>query len=153
VPGLPERLRERLDPVLRDSAYARLLGSELVRWEPGSATTRLVPDERLTNVHGTVHGGAVFALADAAFEVACNGYGRVCVGLDVSIHYAAPAGAGKPLVAEAVEASRSRRAASYRVEVRADDGAVRAVVLATAFRTEHWHLGEDAWPEEWRGRY
>ena len=97
---LPE-LRERLDEVLRDIGFGRLVGVEVLDWEPGRARTRLVPGAEQTNVHGFVHGGALFAVADTAFEVACNSYGRVCVGLDVSVHYAAPAQPGEALVAEA----------------------------------------------------
>lgn len=151
--ALPAGLRERLDPVLRDVTFARLVGVELVDWEPGSARTALVPTEGATNVHGTVHGGALFALADAAFEVACNGYGRKCVALDVSVHYAAAASAGGRLVASAHEVTRSRRVASYRVEVSGDDGRTYCVLLATAYRTDDWHLGEDVWPADWRARF
>ena len=96
---------------------------------------------------------ALFALADAAFEVACNGYGRVAVGLDVSLHYAAVAEAGQVLVADAVEVTRSKRVASYRVDVSAADGRTRCSALAVAFRTDHWHLGVEAWPAQWRERY
>jgi uncharacterized protein (TIGR00369 family) len=100
---LSGELRDRLDAVLRDIGFGQLVGVEVVDWEPGRARTRLVPGPDQTNVHGFVHGGALFAVADTAFEVACNSWGRVCVGLDVSIHYAAPAQPGEPLVAEAVE--------------------------------------------------
>ena len=146
-------LRDRLDAVLRDIGFGRLVGVEVVDWEPGRARTRLVPGADQTNVHGFVHGGALFAVADTAFEVACNSWGRVCVGLDVSVHYAAPAHPGEPLVAEAVEVTRSRRAASYRVEVKGDDELVRCTALAVAFRTDRWHLGEDDWPVEWRAQH
>ena len=151
--AMPTELRERLDEVLRDIGFGRLVGVEVLDWEPGSARTRLVPSPEQTNVHGFVHGGALFAAADTAFEVACNSYGRVCVGLDVSIHYAAPAQAGETLVAEARELSRSRRVASYRVEVTGEDSRPRCTALAVAFRTDRWHLGEDAWPAEWRARF
>jgi phenylacetic acid degradation protein PaaD len=146
-------LRDRLDAVLRDIGFGRLVGVEVVGWEPGRATTRLVPGADQTNVHGFVHGGALFAVADTAFEVACNSYGRVCVGLDVSVHYAGPAQPGEPLVAEAVEVTRSRRIASYRVEVRGQDGLVRCTALAVAFRTDRWHLGEQEWPPAWRAEH
>jgi len=56
-------------------------------------------------------------------------------------------------VAEAVEVTRSRRIASYRVEVKGDDGLVRCTALAVAFRTDRWHLGEDEWPSEWRAEH
>jgi phenylacetic acid degradation protein PaaD len=146
-------LRDRLDAVLRDIGFGRLVGVEVVGWEPGRATTRLVPGADQTNVHGFVHGGALFAMADTAFEVACNSYGRVCVGLDVSVHYAAPAQSGEPLVAEAVEVTRPRRIASYRVEVRGEDGLVCCTALAVAFRTDRWHLGEQKWPPAWRAEH
>lgn len=120
---------------------------------PGHATTRLVPGQDQTNVHGFVHGGALFALADTAFGVARNSYGRVCVGLDVTVHYASAAQPGETLVAEAVEVTRSRRVASYRVEVRGEGELVRCTVLAVAFRTDRWHLREDEWPPEWRARH
>ena len=149
---MPPELRERLDEVLRDIGFGRLVGVEVLDWEPGRARTRLIPGAEQTNVHGFVHGGALFAVADTAFEVACNSYGRVCVGLDVSIHYAAPAQPGEALVAEARELTRSRRVASYSVEVRGEDGLARCTALAVAFRTDRWHLGSDEWPPDWRDR-
>ena len=76
---MPPELRERLDGVLRDIGFGHLVGIEVLDWEPGRARTRLVPGPEQTNVHGFVHGGALFAVADTAFEVACNSYGRVCV--------------------------------------------------------------------------
>lgn len=150
---LPAGLRERLDAVLRENAFAALLGAELLDWEPGAARAKLAPDGAAANVHGAVHGGALFALGDLAFEAACNGYGRKCVALDVTVHFAAAARPGVTLVATARELTRSRRVASYRVEVAGEDGASRCVLLATAYRTGEWHLGEDAWPAEWRERF
>ena len=150
---MPQELRARLDPLLRDIGFARLLGIEVAEWELGRAVTRVAAGETQSNVHGTIHGAALFALLDTAFEVACNSYGRVAVGLDVSVHYAAPAHAGDVFTASADEISRSRRVASYGIDVRGEDGAVRCTALAVAFRTDRWHLGEDAWPPEWRARY
>ena len=150
---MPHHLHVRLDAVLRDIGFGRLVGVEVVDWGPGQASTRLAPGENQTNVHGFLHGGALFTLADTAFEVACNSYGRVSVGLQVSIHYAAPAQPGELLVAEAEEVTRTRRVGSYRVQVKGEDGLPRCVALAVAFRTDRWHLGEDEWPPDWRARY
>jgi acyl-CoA thioesterase len=151
--ALTDELRGRLDAVLRDIGFGRLVGVEVVDWEPGRARTRVVPTAEQTNVHGFVHGGVLFAVADTAFEVACNSYGRISVGLDVSVHYASPAQPGEALVAAAVEETRSRRIASYRVEVKGEDALVRCTALAVAFRTDRWHLGEDEWPPEWRNAH
>jgi acyl-coenzyme A thioesterase PaaI-like protein len=75
------------------------------------------------------------------------------VGLDVAIHYAAGARAGERVEARAEESSRSRGVASYRVAVTGDDGRPLCVVVATAYRTREWHLGVDAWPEQWRAAH
>jgi acyl-CoA thioesterase len=146
-------LRGRLDEVLREIGFGRLVGIEVVDWEPGFARTALTPMAEQANIHGFVHGAALFTLADTAFEVACNSYGRVCVGLDVSIHFAAPARAGERLVATARELTRSRRVASYRVEVAGEEEPPRCTALAVAFRTDRWHLGAEAWPEEWKAAF
>jgi len=56
---------------------------------------------------------------------------------------------GAALVAAAVEVTRSRHIASYDVVVRAEEATV-AWAQATAYRTDGWHLGEDAWTPQWR---
>jgi hypothetical protein len=75
------------------------------------------------------------------------------VALDVSAHHASAAPVGQPVVAEAVEVSRSARIASYQITATGPDGEVRAWYQATAYRTPRWHFGEDRWPEAWRATY
>jgi len=153
-PGnLPSDLGAELDTVLRSSPLLALLGIELDAWEPGSARLHLSPAPQHANLGSAVHGGILFALADAAFEVACNGYGRVCVALETACHYSSAAPLGESLVAEATEVSRSRRTASYRMEVRGEEGGLRSWYMALAYRTDRWHLGEERWPEAWRLRH
>jgi acyl-CoA thioesterase len=113
----------------------------------------LRPTAEVANITGSVHGGVLYALADSAFEVACNSYGRVCVALDVSAHHASAAPVEQPVVAKAVEVSRSVRVASYRITATGPGGEVRAWYQATAYRTSHWHFGAERWPDEWRAAY
>ena len=52
------------------------------------------------------------------------------------------------------ERARTRRTAAYAIDVTSEaDGALRATFQAMAFRTGRWHLGEDAWPDEWRATH
>ena len=150
-------LRDELDALLRSSPLHDLLGIEVVSWEPGTARLRLAPGPEQANFVGSVHGGVLFSLADAALEVACNAYGRACVALETACHYVAPAAVGEVLLAEATEVSRSRRVASYRIDVRAADesggGDLRSWYMALAYRTERWHLGAERWPEDWRAAH
>ena len=146
-----EVLRAELDAQFRSIPYARTMGIELADWGLGWAVTRLAPAAGVRNLVGTVHGGAITGLADVAFEVACNSYGRESVALDLTCHFAAGTSGG-PLVAEAEEQSRGRRTASYRISV-SDDGRPVAWLLAVAYRTSRWRLGEQRFPPDWRDSY
>jgi acyl-CoA thioesterase len=100
-----------------------------------------------------VHGGALFSLADAALGVASNSWGRVCVALTIETQFLSAPG-DQVLIATAVERARTRRTAAYAIDVTSEeDGTLRASFQAMAFRTGRWHLGEDAWPEEWRATH
>ena len=146
----PEINRPRLEAVFQSDAYVGELGAELVEWDGGRAVFRLAPEPRHLNFVGSVHGGALFSLADAALGVASNSWGRLCVALTVETQFLS-APVGEVLVATAVERSRTRRTAAYAIDVISEaDGALRATFGAMTFRTSRWHLGEDAWPEEWQ---
>jgi acyl-CoA thioesterase len=147
-------LRDELDVVLRQNPFVSYLGGKLVDWGLGWAQVRLVSDPRLSNLVGTVHGGALTGLADAAFEIACNSYGRVCVAVDTACHYTHPGKIGATLIADAEEVSRSRSTASYRITVSPEGGSrPTAWYMAACYRTNRWHLPEDRFPEPWRQNY
>ena len=152
-PRWPDALADRramLDTMFRATPFYELLGIELVDWGPGWAQLRMDTEPRHGNLAGSVHGGVTFALADAAFEVACNAYGRLAVALETACHYLSAAPLGTGLSAEATEISRSARTASYRLEVRDEaDGQLRATYLALAYRTSRWHVDADGIPEGW----
>jgi acyl-CoA thioesterase len=150
---IPRALRDELDAMFRRGGLGEMLGFRLVEWDPGRAVVELRPTAATANITGSVHGGALYAVADSAFEVACNSYGRVCVALDVSVHHASAAPIGQPIVAEAIEVSRSARVASYRITAADPSGEVRAWYQATAYRTSRWHFGDDRWPEAWRAAH
>lgn len=146
--------RARLEALFRSDAAVSDLGAELVDWDGGRAVFRLAPGDRHVNFVGTIHGGVLFSLADAALGVASNSWGRVSMALTVEIQFLSAPAAGDVLVATAVERSRTRRTAAYAVEVTSEaDGTLRASFQAMAFRTGRWHLGESAWPDEWRSTH
>ena len=132
---MPAELRSELDAMFRSGGLGGMLGFRLVDWAPGRALVELQPTAAIANITGSVHGGVLYTVADSAFEVACNSYGRVCVALDVSVHHASAAPLGQPVVAEAVEVSRSPRVASYRITATGADGEIRALARHLACRT------------------
>lgn len=144
-----------LDALFRSDAYAGLLGAELADWSGGAATVRWTAGPEHCNFLGLVHGGALFSLADLALAVASNSWGRVSVALSVEVQYLASPPPGRAVVAVARERSRTRRTASYVIDVTAEDdrGTSLAAFQAMAYRTDRWHLGADAWSEQWRSTH
>jgi len=148
-------LATELDVLFRGNPFHKRIDVEIEDWGLGWARTRVVPSAELANIIGTAHGGVVVGIADAAFEIACNSYGRQCVAVELTAHFLARGEIGNPLVADAREISRSARLASYEVEVRAGSGASSpiAAFLALAYRTDEWHLGARRYPDDWKIRH
>lgn len=113
------RARIAADPL------ARWLGVRVLALSPGRSRMRLVTEPRMANFHGMVHGGVIFALADAAFAAAANAHGEPAVALAMSIQFLDAARPGSALVAEAREERLGRRAAFYAMTV--TDGAGRTI--------------------------
>jgi len=105
---------------------SRRLGMELEELAEGRARVRMTVADWMLNGHGICHGGFVFALADSAFALACNGAGGPVVAAACDIVFVASARGGEVLVAEARERTRYGRSGIYDATVRRADGSVVA---------------------------
>ena len=85
---------------------------------------------------GMAHGGAIFSLMDAAFEVASNSHGTMAVALSMNIHYLASPSKGKLLTAEASEINKTRRTAVYDIRATDDSGKLLATCQALVYRLD-----------------
>jgi len=105
---------------------SRALGIELVEAGEGRAVATMTITRAMVNGHDIAHGGYVFLLADTAFAVACNSYGRSTVAAGCDIAFVAATKAGDELTAVAEERHRAGRSGLYDVSVRRADGTVVA---------------------------
>jgi len=104
----------------------------LVELRPGYARTSLTVEDRHLNSVGTVHGGAIFTLADFAFGAASNTGGKVAVAVNTSLSFLKATRSGT-LSAEATEISRSRKLSVCTVRVTNDAGGLVALFQGTAY--------------------
>ncbi len=129
--------RDLVARCLAHDGFAAHLGFELVAAGMGTATVRMQIGAQHVNFNGRCHGGAIFSLADMALGLACNGYGTIAALIDGHISLAAGVEQGAWIVAHALEVSRTRKIAVYRVDVtRADDGSHIGNVSGTVYRTD-----------------
>ena len=113
--------------------FAGHAGIELVEVEPGRAKARMKIQPFHFNGARTVHGGAIFTLADFAFAVASNSHGTLAMGINTSVNFVKAALKGT-LYAEATEQSKGPKLASYSVMVTDDCGDVVAIFQGMVYR-------------------
>lgn len=121
------------DPFFAKDAWARDTGIELVDVSPGRATVRMEVEERHKNSHGTVHGGALFTLADTAFALASNSHGVPAAAINAHISYVRAASGGT-LYATAEEFSLNPKIATYTVAITDDVGTRIAIFQGMVYR-------------------
>lgn len=113
--------------------FARHCGIELLEVEPGYAKASMKIEPCHYNAANTVHGGAIFTLADFAFAAASNSHGTLAMSINAGVSFVKAATKGI-LHAVAREKSRSPRVATYLVEVIDDDGEMVALLQGTVYR-------------------
>jgi acyl-CoA thioesterase len=128
--GVPADLRARLE----SDRFARELGVEYLEVRRGFCRAALRLGPAMVNYLGTPHGAVIFALADAAFGVACNSHGEPAVAQSVTITYVVAAPAGARLIAECRERTHGRRTGVYDATVTSEDGTVVAVAHCVSQR-------------------
>ena len=126
-------MQELMEFFSREDKFARHAGIELVEAGPGRAKASMKIEPFHFNGAGTVHGGAIFTLADFAFAVASNSHGAMAMGISTSVNFV-KAATGGTLHAEATEQSKGPKLASYSVMVTDDAGDVVAVFQGMAYR-------------------
>ena len=124
---------DALKRFIDQDAFARHLGIELLEYGVGRATAQLTVGPQHLNSAGTVHGGAIFSLADVAFSAAANSHGMLALSIDASISYF-QALQGGTLTAEAHEVARNRKLATYLIDVKDGTGALIAHLRGTVYR-------------------
>jgi acyl-CoA thioesterase len=114
-------------------AYAKQAGIEFLKVSLGRAKVKMEITDRHKNSHGTVHGGAIFTLADTAFALASNSHGIPAAAINAHISYVKSATSGT-LFAEAEEFSLNKKIATYTVRVTDENGENIAIFQGMVYR-------------------
>lgn len=122
-----ERLRALVGNAASAPPIARLIGFELVHVDPGRATFELTADpERHANPMGTMHGGVLVDLGDAAMGVAMASTldaGESFTTIELKANYFKPVWRAR-LRAEARMVKRSRSLGYVECDITDDEGSL-----------------------------
>jgi len=129
--------KSRVSRLLADDPFARSNGIVLISAVPGAVSVGMTVRADHLNFLGWGHGAAIFALADTAFGLASNSRQYVSVGIDAHMAYLSGVREGDALQASAIEISRTKRKAVYRIDVtRPADGEAIAAFTGTVYVTD-----------------
>ena len=113
--------------------FADYVGIDLLEVSPGGAKAKMEIRKHHLNGVNTVHGAAIFTLADLVFAVASNSHGTIAMGINVSISYLKAIKEGV-LYAEALEVSKNPKLATYQVQVTDAVGDLVAIFQGMVYR-------------------
>ena len=124
---------EMIKKFFKGDKFAEYTGIELLEVKEGYARCKMEITKEHLNGIGTVHGGAIFTLADFTFAVAANSYGTVTVAINANISYMKDAKSGT-LFAEAEEISVNPKLGTYTITVTNGSGELIAIFQGMAYR-------------------
>ncbi|MDL2286384.1 hotdog fold thioesterase [Desulfococcaceae bacterium OttesenSCG-928-F15] len=128
-------MKDIVEHIKAGDAFARYCGIELLQASEGYAKAKMSIQPFHLNGAGTVHGGAIFTLADFVFAVASNSRGQLALAAHSGIAFI-NAGYGGVLYAESRELSVNRHLSVYGISVTDEAGKLIADMQATAFRKD-----------------
>lgn len=132
---LKGRIMEEIEDFFKKDGLAQALGIELEEVGKGFARTSVKLSEKHKNFLGTIHGAAIFALADAAFSAAANSEGKASFATHVGIDYLKRP-KGSVIKAECSVNVRGRTAGNYTITVTDENGDLIAICQAWVQATE-----------------
>jgi acyl-CoA thioesterase len=127
---------EDIQRYFSQECFASHSGMKLTEVSKGYAKAEMKIEKRHHNILGTVHGGAIFTLADMVFAAASNSYGTVAVAINADISFVKAAIEGT-LYAEAKETSINPKISTYVVNVTDDRGDTVAIFNGMTYRKKN----------------
>ncbi|MFR9649132.1 MAG: PaaI family thioesterase [Rikenellaceae bacterium] len=113
--------------IYKHDIFANEAGVVLEELSDSSAKMSLKVERRHLNGGSTVHGGALFLLADITMAAMANHKRFMSVSIQSDIRFLAAAREGETLMAEAVEVFGRKKLSNLRVEIKNQNGELIAI--------------------------
>ncbi|MCE5211563.1 MAG: PaaI family thioesterase [Deltaproteobacteria bacterium] len=133
---MDEKTRSAILKKAKEEPFAEKFGLQFIEVQDGYAKVTMIFTPDMENIFGMAHGGAIFSLIDAAFEIASNSHGTMAVALNMNINYLASPQKGALLTAEAREINRTKKTAAYDIRATDDSGRLLASCQSLVYRLD-----------------
>lgn len=133
---MDEKIKSAILKQIEKEPFCKKFGLKLKEMREGYAKVEMFFTQDMENMFGMAHGGAIFSLIDAAFEVASNSHGTMAVALNMNINYLASPEKGALITAEAREINRTKKTAAYEINATDESGKLLASCQALVYRLD-----------------
>lgn len=123
---------ERVKEYFKLDRFVKECNIEILNASKGYCQCRMDIEKKHLNALDTVHGGAIYTLADFTFAVAANCDGRATVTQSASISYI-KAARGNFLLAEATLISKSHSTCVYKIDITDEKGNIVAYATGNGY--------------------
>ena len=127
----PEKLKE----YAQKDNYFNFMGIQVLDIVTGKAKVSLEFKEEFMNFFSAGHGGAIYSLADSAFQLACNASAdiEIAVALNTNLNHIKKVKVGETLVADAKVIAETGRTSITEINITNDKDELVAVFRGTAY--------------------
>lgn len=129
---MEENMQALMERLNSSSQFLQSNDMRVTEVRHGFAKVEMIIDEQILNIHGFVHGGALFSLADTVAGAASFATGRDSVTLTGTINYIKPGRGGK-LIGIAQEISSGKTTGVYEVFIFNDENVLLSRATFTMF--------------------
>ena len=113
-----------IEKITKENNYIKNLGIELVEYREGYAKGKMKVTENNINPYGSVHGGALYSLADTIAGFAAASYGTYASTVSGNMNFINPAMNTKYVYCEAKKVRQGKKISLYNVELFDDNNKI-----------------------------
>lgn len=124
---------EKIKNLRNNSDFSKLLGIKITELKEGYAVGEMHCKNDLYNVINSIHGGAIFSLADSITGACANSHGIKMTTSSANFNYLSPAIECKKLICIAKEIKFGKNLCIYDAEVKDENGKLIAKGTFTYF--------------------
>lgn len=126
---------EELKEYSQKDNFFNFMGIEILEIREGKAKVQLKFDDKLMNFFNAGHGGAIYSLGDAAFQLACNASAdiEIAVALNTNLSHIKKIELGDILIADAEVTSRTNRTSITDISIKNQNDELVAVFRGLAY--------------------
>lgn len=127
----PEQLKE----YAKQDNFFNFMGIEVLELAEERAKVGLRFEKQLMNFFDAGHGGAIYSLADSAFQLACNAHKDIdiAVALNTSLTFIKKVEIGERLIADAQVIANTWRTSTTDIKIKKENGELIAVFTGLAY--------------------